>query len=98
MERQGTWVFTHEVLGSSEWYESLWQRRERLAQIPMWIGWGMKDFAFRPVELEKWKAGFPGAEVKTFAETGHFVQEEEGEALCPLLEDLLAHALPQNSL
>ena len=97
-DRHGTWVFAREVLGSSDWYKSLWQRRDRIAHIPMWIGWGMKDFAFRPAELEKWKTGFPTAEVTTFAETRHFVQEEEGEALCPLFEDFFARSVPKNSL
>ena len=50
------------------------------------IIWGKKDIAFRDIELEKWKSSFTNAEVHEYENVGHFVQEELGDELCPLVE------------
>jgi haloalkane dehalogenase len=81
--RHGTWVLARELLGSSEWYDQLWQRRARIQHLPALILWGMKDFAFKTKELAKWGEVFPDARVETYADVGHFVQEELGAELCP---------------
>lgn len=47
----------------------------------MLVAWGMKDRAFRPVELERWTQVFPAAEVVRFEAAGHFVPEEAPEEL-----------------
>lgn len=88
--RHGTWVLAREVLESGEWYDSLWQQRSRLAGIPALILWGMKDFAFGPRQLARWQEALPHARVETFPEVGHFVQEELGGALCPLVLEFAA--------
>jgi len=55
--------------------------------LPALILWGMKDFAFRPKELARWREVFPNATVRTFDDVGHFVQEELGAQLCaPVLQ------------
>ncbi len=79
VERQGPWVLAKELIGSSNWYESLWQRRERLAEKPALVLWGMKDPAFGKDALERWKAALPKAQIVEFPEAGHFVQEEAPE-------------------
>jgi haloalkane dehalogenase len=91
-ERHGTWVFAREVLGSSAWYETLWERRDALQAIPALILWGLKDWAFRPVELEKLKTIFREPQVVTFENTGHFVTEELREKLPPLIDDFIKTA------
>ncbi|MGE5602420.1 MAG: alpha/beta fold hydrolase [Nitrososphaerales archaeon] len=87
--RHGTWVLARELLGSSEWYDSLWQKRAYIRGLPALILWGMKDFAFGAKELARWREVFPDARVQTFPEIGHFVQEELGEELCPLVSEFL---------
>jgi haloalkane dehalogenase len=57
-----------------------------IAGKPALILWGMKDIAFRARELKRWKSLFPGAEVRTFDDAGHFVQEEKGEDMARLIE------------
>lgn len=79
--RYPTWVLAREILASSDWYQSLWERRKRLAAVPTLILWGMKDFAFRPQELARLQDGFPHAHTRTFDSAGHFLQEEEPEAV-----------------
>jgi hypothetical protein len=49
----------------------------------------MKDFAFRPAELERWKTVFRSPRVQLFEETGHFVTEELGMSLCPYVRDFV---------
>jgi pimeloyl-ACP methyl ester carboxylesterase len=75
-ERQGAWTSAKELIGSSDWYKSLWQRRERIAGKPALLLWGMRDPAFKADALARWKETLRSAEVVEFAEAGHFVQEE----------------------
>lgn len=80
-ERKGCWVFPGEIVGSSNWLQALWERRNVLAMKRMLIAWGMKDIAFRPKELARWMAAFPEARVVEFPDCGHYVAEERGEDL-----------------
>lgn len=75
-ERQGCAVFPREIIGSSRWLDSLWQRRSRLDGIPMTLVWGMSDIAFREKELLRWEAAFPQARTVRLEGCGHFVAEE----------------------
>ena len=75
-ERHAPWVLARELIGSSDWYESLWQRVDVLAAKPALLLWGMKDPAFGPDALARWKQALPGARTIEFPESGHFVQEE----------------------
>jgi cis-3-alkyl-4-acyloxetan-2-one decarboxylase len=62
----------------------------RLAGVPMWIGWGMKDFVFDHHFLDEWVRRFPEADVHRFAQAGHYVLEDEGERIVPLVRTFLA--------
>jgi len=88
-ERHGTWVFARELIGSSDWYDSLWQKRACIQNITALILWGMKDFAFRKIELKKIKTMFHYETVQTFENTGHFVSEELGNNLIPIVDYFL---------
>jgi haloalkane dehalogenase len=89
-DRQGMWVLARELIGSSPWYEQLWQQRERLADKPVLLLWGMRDPSFPPDPfLGRWKGLFPHAHVVTFANAGHFVQEEGGEHLLETMRQWL---------
>jgi haloalkane dehalogenase len=70
------WALARSLLGSSDHYDSLWQRRERLAGLPALILWGMRDSAFRPQLLERWRTALPRAQVVELAEAGHWPHEE----------------------
>jgi cis-3-alkyl-4-acyloxetan-2-one decarboxylase len=62
----------------------------RLAGVPTWIGWGMKDFVFDHHFLAEWVRRFPDAEVHRFAQAGHYVLEDEREQIVPLMRAFLA--------
>jgi haloalkane dehalogenase len=63
-----------------------------LAELPMLIGWGMRDFVFDRHFLDGWARRFPRAEVHRFDDAGHYVLEDAHEAILPLVRSfLMAH-------
>jgi haloalkane dehalogenase len=89
-DRKGTYAFAKSLLGATDWLGSLWEKRERLAKIPALLVWGMKDPAFRPQELKRWRSALPSATFHPLEEVGHWPQEEASETLLMLLRDFLA--------
>jgi haloalkane dehalogenase len=55
------------------------------ADTPTYIGWGLRDFVFDHHFLAEWKRRLPKAKVVEFAEAGHYVLEDESEALVPAI-------------
>jgi haloalkane dehalogenase len=76
-ERRGPLGMAQGITGSSTFFYDLWRRREAIAEKPALILWGMKDEAFPPQALERWRSVFPNAQVETFPEAGHFLCEEQ---------------------
>jgi cis-3-alkyl-4-acyloxetan-2-one decarboxylase len=68
------------------WVEN---RLNLLASVPMLIGWGMRDFVFDRPFLDEWTRRFPHAEVHRFEHAGHYVLEDESEALTALIQGFL---------
>ncbi len=67
---------------------------ERLADTPLMICWGMQDFVFDRRFLDEWQRRFPSAEVHRFPDCGHYVLEDAGEEIVPLVRRFLeAHPL-----
>lgn len=88
-ERQGTWVFPKRIIGSTQWLQSLWEKRGAISGKVSLIVWGMRDIAFREKELNRWTDAFPDAEVVRLPEAGHFVPDEAGEALITAMRGVL---------
>jgi haloalkane dehalogenase len=61
----------------------------RFGDLPMLICWGEKDFVFDRDFLAEWRRRFPAAEVHAFAGAGHYVLEDAGEEVIPLVRDFL---------
>jgi pimeloyl-ACP methyl ester carboxylesterase len=91
LDGHATWVYARELLGSSAWYDGLWQRRERLARIPALLAWGLKDPAFGAY-LPRWRGVFQRAEVLPLADCGHAPPEERAPEVLPVLERFLEAA------
>lgn len=83
------WPLARALLGSSAFYSSLWERRERLTQIPTLIVWGLKDSAFRPNQLDRWKRVLPHAQVVTIADAGHWPHEEAPSEVADAIDSFL---------
>lgn len=74
--RGGMLALARALMGSSPWYDSLWNDRANLRNTPALILWGMKDITFSSTDLERWKKVFSNCETVPFPQSGHFVQEE----------------------
>ncbi|MBI3965169.1 MAG: alpha/beta fold hydrolase [Chloroflexi bacterium] len=81
-------LFAREALGSGDWYDDLWHRRDRIADKPALLLWGLKDPAFGAF-LPRWQQLFTNAETVTFSDVGHFPQEEVGPELVPIVARFL---------
>lgn len=88
-ERWAPWTLARELIGSSNWYESLWERRCEIAPLPALLLWGDEDPAFG-TQLERWHELFPAAEIVKFPGAGHFLQEEVGPRLVEPIRRFLA--------
>ena len=65
-------------------------RLERLKSVPMFIGWGDKDFVFDEHFLNEWIARFPDAELHRYPDCGHYILEDASAELIPLIDKFLA--------
>jgi pimeloyl-ACP methyl ester carboxylesterase len=90
--RHAAWVYARELLGSAEWYEDLWARRDALRGIPALLLWGMKDSNFDAGFLARWESVFDHAQTERYPDAGHFVQEEQGTALVPTIRAFVGTA------
>jgi pimeloyl-ACP methyl ester carboxylesterase len=61
----------------------------RFASLPMLICWGKHDFVFDHHFLDEWRRRFPAAEVHVFPDAGHYVLEDAGVEIVPLIRDFL---------
>jgi haloalkane dehalogenase len=87
--RRAAWAYAGQLLGASDWYDGLWQRRDRIRDIPALIAWGMRDIAFREQELTRLESAFANARTVRFDDCGHFVQEEKPDELGALIREHL---------
>ena len=96
-ERMAPWVLARELVGSGDWYASLWDQRSVLATKPALLLWGTKDPTFGPAALARWREALPNAKAMTFADAGHFVQEEVGPTLTGYITSFLDTVRRSNS-
>lgn len=64
-------------------------RLKLLRGVPKLFCWGMKDFVFCPKMLEEWVRFFPDAEVRRFADAGHYILEDAAAEVIPAVRAFL---------
>jgi haloalkane dehalogenase len=84
------WALARALNGSAAFYDRLWQQRAKLAHIPTLVIWGMKDSAFRPKQLERWRQAVPHASAAVVADAGHWPHEEAPDAVIDALRAFFA--------
>ncbi|HSO23100.1 MAG TPA: alpha/beta fold hydrolase [Chondromyces sp.] len=57
---------------------------------PVLICWGERDFVFDRHFLDEWRRIYPQAEVHAFPDCGHYILEDAGDEIIPLVRDFLA--------
>lgn len=87
--REGTWALACALRGSDPHYAQLWASREALARVPLTIVWGDRDPVLTATHRERWIAAFPHARVVHAANAGHFVAEEDPEAVVAAIRALV---------
>lgn len=65
------------------------RRLPSLADRPVQLIWGLRDWCFRPACLDRFEQLFPAAEVQRLPEAGHYVIEDAHEQIIPLVERFL---------
>ncbi len=61
-----------------------------IADKPMLICWGKRDFCFTEQFLDRWRECFPAAVVHQFANAGHYVLEDAFDEILPLVTGFLS--------
>jgi len=61
----------------------------RFANVPMLLCWGMRDFVFDGAFLEEWERRFPRAEAHRFEDAGHWLLEDAGDRIVPIVRRFL---------
>ncbi len=69
--------------------EDIERRLASLADRPVQMIWGMRDWCFRPACLDLLLQIFPAAEVQRLADASHYVIEDAYEQIIPLVEAFL---------
>ncbi|MGD9848690.1 MAG: alpha/beta fold hydrolase [Desulfuromonas sp.] len=65
------------------------QNLHLLADRPILIGWGERDFVFDRHFLQQWQQHFPNAELHRWPDAGHYILEDAADELIPLIRDFL---------
>jgi haloalkane dehalogenase len=66
------------------------QKLAQFCTVPTLICWGARDFVFDDHFLNEWKKHLPQAEVHRFPEAGHYVLEDVGNEVIPLVQQFLS--------
>jgi cis-3-alkyl-4-acyloxetan-2-one decarboxylase len=64
-------------------------RLHLLARLPILLLWGRHDFVFDTDYLAEWRRRFPQAESRLFSEGGHYLLEDQPEAVLGKVKDFL---------
>lgn len=85
------WPLARALLASSAHYDALWRERHRLRRLPVLIVWGLRDPAFTPRHLARWREALPHARVVELP-VGHWPQEEAPEEVIAAVRQFLHDA------
>lgn len=85
--REGKYALACALRGSDAHYDSLWQRRDILATLPLTLIWGKRDPVLTRVHRDRWLQAFPAARRISVAAAGHFVAEERPDVIIAALRD-----------
>jgi haloalkane dehalogenase len=61
----------------------------KFGNTPTLLCWGMRDFVFYGDFLAEWERRFPRAEVHRFEDAGHWLLEDAGDRIVPLVRRFL---------
>lgn len=62
---------------------------DKLADTPMLICWGLKDFVFDHHFLSEWETHCPHAKIHRFDDCGHYILEDAADEVIPLIQKFM---------
>jgi haloalkane dehalogenase len=75
--RLGVAQFPKQLLAARPWLAEIAEGvRQSLANKPLLLVWGMRDLAFRPAIIGRWRAAFADHRLVELAGAKHFIQED----------------------
>ncbi|MCK5803778.1 MAG: alpha/beta fold hydrolase [Lentisphaeria bacterium] len=74
---------------SWETMATIQKQLHELQDRPMMLCWGDQDFCFTPSFLDIWQQYFPHATVHRFPDAGHYLLEDAGDRIVPLIAEFL---------
>ena len=83
------WPLAYALLCSRPYYQQLHSLITQLRSIPVKIIWGLKDSAFRPHQLERWRKEVPAADVLALEGAGHWPHEEAPSEVAEAISEFL---------
>ena len=75
-DRLSVYAMISGMTRSRKWFAELWDKRERIADKPALLLWGMKDPMFGQEELERFQGMFSDCETNPIESCGRLVPEE----------------------
>ena len=81
-----TAIFPRELIKAYEFEKTVEKNLKKIGNIPVFFTWGIKDFAFKADQLERFKKHFPNNQTHLL-KAGHFWQEEKGEEASKLIRE-----------
>ena len=88
--RVSLFTFFKELLASGDWYQSLFNSREKFAHIQKVLIWGMEDKLIpADIMLPTWKEKFNNLTVYEIENAGHFPEEEQSGKVIKIMESEL---------
>jgi haloalkane dehalogenase len=87
--RLGYWMLVKALIAQSDWLDAIWQARGALRDKQTLIVAGEQDPTFGPEKLARWQEALPYSETRAFPDAGHFVAEELGVDLVPVVRKFL---------
>ena len=84
--RQPTYVFPRQLTAAGSLLAEVERDLSAIADKPVLILWGDRDFAFKAHEQNRFRTAFPRHRNITLRGAGHFIQEDAPEAICDAIE------------
>lgn len=88
-ERNGTVAFAKSLLKDQDWFESIWNKLDRISTKPALLMWGMKDQFITEKYLIGFEEKFINNVVVRYEDVGHFVLEEKSMVAAVEIERFL---------
>jgi len=79
-----TAIFPRQLIKAFEFEKTVEKDLNKISRIPVLFTWGIKDFAFKVDQLERFKKHFPNHQTQLL-EAGHFWQDEQGNYASELI-------------